>query len=292
MTDMTPSPSAFARNAPTCCRTAPRPQRRWPWRPPWPSHPTRTAVASPGSDTITRARRHAASSPALPGPAGCSPRSSGAHGRHGVLVAGADHRPAGVGLHRPSQRARPSHGRSSIEPGSASAATAGKRWMLLSLEHPDLDGDSYPSRPAGTTPPHLSRVRPRRPCPPLAPAWSALGPRTIGNRWSAADNSGNQMPTHCSRSRKRPSGSLQATVPPGPPVHLPPVEGQHDRAARLPRPGTTGSEVRSAMPRYLQRQRPWPAATCASRSRWGVAPAGLPTAGSLRGARSRRAPCP
>ena len=25
MTDMTPSPSAFARNAPTCCRTAPRP---------------------------------------------------------------------------------------------------------------------------------------------------------------------------------------------------------------------------------------------------------------------------
>ena len=46
------------------------------------------------------------------------------------------------------------------------------------------------------------------------------------------------------------------------------------------------------MPRHLQRQRPWPAATCASRPRWGVAPAGLPTAGSPREARNRRAPCP
>jgi hypothetical protein len=63
-------------------------------------------------------------------------------------------------------------------------------------------------------------------------------------------------------------------------------------AARFPRTGTTRSGVRSAMPRRRQRQRPWPAATCAWRSHWGVARAGLPTAGSPTGAQSRRAPCP
>ncbi|HEV2921204.1 MAG TPA: hypothetical protein VG673_18475 [Actinomycetota bacterium] len=50
----------------------------------------------------------------------------------------------------------PRMGAAASSPGSASAASAGKRWMLLSLEHPDLDGDSYPSRPAGTPPPQLS----------------------------------------------------------------------------------------------------------------------------------------
>ena len=48
--------------------------------------------------------------------------------------------------------------------------------------------------------------------------WAALGPRTIGNPWSSADNSGKQsrrsepMPVNRCRSRYRPSGSLKATV--------------------------------------------------------------------------------
>jgi hypothetical protein len=40
---------------------------------------------------------------------------------------------------------------------------------------------------------------------------------------------------------------------------------------------TTGSEVRSAMPRHLQRQQPWPAATCASARGH---PVGSPSAGA------------
>ena len=78
MTDMTPSPLRVRKERSDLLPDGNSAQRRWPWRPPWPSHPTLTAVTSPGSDTITRARRHAASSPALGGAGGCSPRSSGA----------------------------------------------------------------------------------------------------------------------------------------------------------------------------------------------------------------------
>jgi hypothetical protein len=65
----------------------------------------------------------------------------------------------------------------------------------------------------------------------------------------------------------------------------------HRPCSACPRTGTTGSGVRSAMPRHPQRQPPWPAGTCAWPARWGVAPADSPTAGSPRGARSRPAPC-
>jgi hypothetical protein len=61
---------------------------------------------------------------------------------------------------------------------------------------------------------------------PRALPWAALGPRTTGNRGSAADNSSNQMPwsehvpaDRC-RPKMRPSSTLKATVQ-GKPI-LPP----------------------------------------------------------------------
>jgi len=49
-------------------------------------------------------------------------------------------------------------------------------------------------RRSGISPAGFELRRPRQPCPPHALAWAALGPRTIGNRGSATDNSGKQMP--------------------------------------------------------------------------------------------------
>ena len=54
---------------------------------------------------------------------------------------------------------------------------------------------------------------------PSSGPWATLGPRTIGNRGSPADNSGKQtsrseqVPAHRRRSKERPFGSLKATVP-------------------------------------------------------------------------------
>jgi len=152
------------------------------------SAPTTLAVAaamaiSPHahSGDITRigydhsARRHAASSPALCGAAGCSPRSSGAIAAPAswLLELSTDLQERAFTDH-PNGLA-PRMGVAASIPGSASAASAGKRLTLLSLEHPRPRWRLLP-QPARWDPTAAAeRVRPRRPCPPLAPAWSALG---------------------------------------------------------------------------------------------------------------------
>jgi hypothetical protein len=78
--------------------------------------------------------------------------------------------------------------------------------VILDEPHPPVELETI-----ATSPSHLP---PRRPCL----AWVAMGPRTIGNPRSPADNSGKQTPRselkqaiHRS-SRQRPSSTFKATV--------------------------------------------------------------------------------
>jgi hypothetical protein len=80
------------------------------------------------------------------------------------------------------------------------------------------EGGSPPSPELATMDGRLRASEHSPAVPSSCPSWAALGPRTIGNRGSATDNSGNQaprsepIPAHRHRSKKPLTSTLKATV--------------------------------------------------------------------------------